>query len=83
VDSTGLWHQLKGNLLDWDLHVNSKAEFGYKNISKAKMSSTLWNFAFGRFMVSNYQVKSAAITPTYNNKIGFDLVVNLQIHIVV
>jgi hypothetical protein len=29
-------------------------------------------------MVSNFQVKSAAITPTYNNKIGFDLVVNLQ-----
>jgi hypothetical protein len=47
------------------------------------MFSTLWNYAFGKFMVSNYQVKSAAVTPTYNNKIGFDLVVNLQIHIVV
>jgi hypothetical protein len=47
------------------------------------MFSTLWNYAFGKFMVSNYQVKSAAVTLTYNNKIGFDLVVNLQIHIVV
>jgi hypothetical protein len=47
------------------------------------MFSTLWNFAFGKFMVTNYQVKSASITPTYNKKIGFDLVVNLQFHIVV
>jgi hypothetical protein len=72
--------------LDWDLHVDSKAELGYKKFqfsSEAKMISTLWSFAFGKFMLSNYQVKSAAITPTYYNKIGFDLVVNLQIHIVV
>jgi hypothetical protein len=47
------------------------------------MFSTLWNYAFGKFMVSDYHVKSAAVTPTYNNKIGFDFVVNLQNHIVV